>query len=332
VKFPIQQDLDLQAFADEFGDDVDLSGPLVDLSGVESEATTPEKEAETSTEIPDTDEPEQEAVESTPEQAEEVVEVPETFQFEYNGKPYEITVDQIVELNNGYLRQEDYTRKLQWFGNWYQQHQSQVNFVNNLDKLFELRPDKAKVFYEQIINDVPATQTQVAQQSEKTVQELLNEQQQTPQASQRAEQPSPEMVQLYNLALHQQEQLKQQQAAWEDLQLDNRLNAAKQKYGNFDENSVLQWMLYLKTEDPEVAINRMIAEAWRQQGATMSQRPAQVSQPVAQPVVQTPVAPHVESGKRGRGVAASAKKQAGPPQVYNSYTDAAQQILQAGIF
>jgi len=43
VKFPIQQDLDLQAFADEFGDDVDLSGPLVDLSGVESEATTPKK-------------------------------------------------------------------------------------------------------------------------------------------------------------------------------------------------------------------------------------------------------------------------------------------------
>lgn len=327
---PIQENsvIDFEAFAEEFGDD---EGPLMDLGqGDQSQAelkTAETPAVEDSSEV--VEQPVEEIVEETQQEA------PQTFQFTYNNQPYEINVDQIVELNNGYMRQDDYTKKLQWWGGWYQQHQGEVGFVQNLNKYFQLKPEKAEFFYRHVLNDEPV-QGQTAQPqtgaTEKTVQELLAEQQQAPRQQQPQQQQfSPEVVQLYNIVQQQQQALKAQQEWREDYQLDQSLNLARQKYGNFDENAVLKWMDYLKTEDPEIAINRMIAEAWAaqsRQGAG-TQRPQQQMQQPAQ--VRQP-APHVEGGGKGRGVAAAGNASKQPAQTYPNWSAAQQALLQSGIF
>lgn len=331
---PIQENsvIDFEGFASEFGED---EGPLMDL-GQGDQAPVEAKAVETPV-VEQSETPEGvEGVEQPV--AEEVVqenapEAPQAFQFKYNNQDYEVNVDQIVELNNGYLRQEDYTKKLQWWGGWFQQHQNEVGFVQNLNKFFTLRPEKAEFFYKHVLNDEPV-QGQPAQTqtpgTEKTVQELLAE----PQVQQQPQQQqiSPEVAHLYNVVAQQQQQLKAQNEWREDYQLDQRLNLARQKYGDFDENSVLKWMYHLKTEDPEVAINRMIAEAWTaqaRQGAGQ-QRPQQQQQ-VQQPQVQQP-APHIEGGGKGRGVAAAQNGAKQPAQTYPNWSAAQQALLQSGIF
>lgn len=328
---PIQENsgIDFDAFAGEFGDD---EGPLMDLG--QGDQTQVEQKAVETPVVEEVVEP----VEGEQPVTEEVVEeqkqeAPQTFQFTYNNQPYEVSVDQIIELNNGYMRQDDYTKKLQWWSGWFQQHQGEVGFVQNLNKYFQLKPEKAEFFYKHVINDEPV-QGQAApatNQTEKTVQELLAEQPQTPQQQQQQPQFSPEVVQLYNIVQQQQQQLRAQQEWREDYQLDQSLNLARQKYGDFDENAVLKWMDYLKTEDPEIAINRMIAEAWAaqaRQGAG-TQRPQQQMQRPAQ--VQQP-APHVEGGGRGRGVAAATNTQKQQPKPFTNWSEAQQALLQSGIF
>lgn len=295
-----------------------------DSFDMEQEVETEEEETPETVDEP-SDEPAGAAEEVAQEQAPDNL-----IRFQFEDKLYEYTPDQMKELHNGYLRQSDYTRKTQYLTDWYQRHQEELEAFRALNQWMQLNPDGAKGIHSIIFGgqqQAPTQQPQMPPQSGQTVDQLLEQQAQQPQT------PQPDLYQqqLLQYMQVQQQELEEQRRWREDMELDRRINMARQKYGNFDlqtEENILRWMDYLHTDNPEHAILRMYQEYQMQQAPSLPQgRP--VSQPAQAQTVRQPQqpAPRIESGRRSgvRGVAANRPARVKPAK---SYEEAARRALE----
>lgn len=258
-----------------------------DLLDLEAESgTTPESESELEPEP----EPEQESETEL-----------DVFRFTVNDELKEYTPEQILRLEQERMGQAELTRKLQYYSDWVQKHQRDLEDWYSFNEILRRDPVKARQVAAALYGQQMEAQAQAqAQAKSESVDQLLNEQQQQSQAK---VQYTPEQINYLRQLHAQQHQMAQYIQMQEQEKINNQFNnhfdSILEKYGVSDsdtEKSILEWMLYLKTNDPEVAIKQMLGEyAMRQ------------PEPVIRPYRKSPPAPVIESGRRstGRGVKAN---------------------------